>query len=125
MTDCKTKVDDVFKNCNDQFKSSCKNINFEPEWGTCSYNGKFPYDNTDPMKNLDYSGSTRCFRGQLIDTVNGPQLCPSTIGGGPINTTFNCTFESDSNAIYKKLIIVTIILIIISIILYLYFKKRK
>lgn len=125
MSDCQTKLNEIKTNCKDLYKSSCQDIKIEPEFGTCSYYGAFP-------DNSVYSGSTRCYRGQLIDTPDGPQLCPIITGNsyssGPY---FTCDFVPDpkktsSTFTFTNLSIIIFIIIFIIILLYFfYIRKRK
>ena len=47
-----------------------KKIVINPEFGTCYYNGKTAYILDKPDSNQLYSGSTRCYRGQLITALS-------------------------------------------------------
>ena len=129
MSDCQTKLNDVKKNCDDLYKSSCQDIKIEPEWGTCSYNGKMPSEKGILYPGILYSGSTRCYRGQLINTQYGLEICPSNTGYDDNDQAkyFNCTFVSDSEKTKNNIIIITIVIIVIIIILFLvyYYIKKK
>jgi hypothetical protein len=123
MSDCQTKLDDIKKNCNDLYKSSFQD--FKPEWGTCTYSGKTPYVLNDPDSDQMYSGSTRCYRGQIIDTQNGPELCPGKTGVIS-GANFNCTFVSDSEKSFSTFIIVSIVIaVLLFLVYYFYIRNRK
>lgn len=126
MSDCQTKLDDIKKNCNDLYKSSFEN--FKPEWGTCTYSGRTPYNvnfPNDPNSAQMYSGSTRCYRGQIIDTQYGTQLCPGKTGVIS-GANFNCTFVSDSEKTFSTFIIVSIVIaVLLFLVYYFYIRNRK
>ncbi len=127
MSDCQTKLDDIKKNCNDLYKSSCQDNKINPEFGTCYYNGKTAYILDKPDSNQLYSGSTRCYRGQLINTQDGLQMCPGTTGQNNSELAyFNCTFVSDTQKTINIFIIISIVVAVLLILIYyLYIRKRN
>ena len=122
MSDCQTKLDDIKKNCNDLYKSSCQQDKIEPEWGICSYSGRLKDDSRQ------YSGETRCYRGQMIQTQYEDQLCPSEFGdyGNTSVEQFKCTFVSDSEKNFSIFVKVSIVIaILLFLVYYFYIRKRK